>query len=956
MSKARVRLSRNLSSNLSHLALATLVAATVSGTGLGTIGCSGDTAPSPPTNAAATGAVVPHVFVGKMDGALIALVESETSIVAYTCGQGEAFGSRTGWYLGVRSGLDVGLVNANNGLRLQGNLSESGGSGTLVSPDGAETAWTVEPAREGAGLFDFEDAENLVGFIRTNDGETAGNAIVRVGTVGGTSPAPSPTSSPVSPTSTSPTPTPSVSFDNGGSTRLVPTTPVTVASNRVVTRTGPVVVFLVHGMSDNIGTKTVKEAADLANGACDAPRNTPLYGRCEWGQDFLPGLFGTTDIHTRLQNLAGRDVTGDAFLRDEQNRPPFDENLGRAVNTSGCWTSTTAGSTDEVFDPAIAQHFVTRVPTSATAPKFGKGRPPLLSAFVTYRDSTSGLVSAGRRVSRQIYAALRWYETTFAVTPGVILVSQSFGGLASRFLLSRPTPAELTGERNIEKVAICKEDLAKMDYVRDRTLYLLTLATPHEGSYMAEWGVPAKTFVTDVLTKLRQNLTTNPLAASIQATAALAGLLLQTDLGLQQKILDGIDSLLAVLKTPALTDLRLARMQDFNLGPLSPEKARRTGSSPILGAQKALVPIYTTLARSPGSDAFDSPDLKRGFTTYATKRPKAQGWITSTMFLADMVTRQFVPHGYGDATVAPYGPFQDILDRRARLFDASPTLQEFEAKFASDIEAVLATVSPWFEGLLGRNGAAVFRALGGDVTVNVPKAMVPIHTKTRWRIGFNGTTAPVPVPALECQGRRIPLDFTPLARALVTSFGTTQAVIDKIAGGDLNAVFEALGQAVANDNQLAQEVASWFVDAVAATTNLPAECNAAPDNPFDVFSLGELANWKVVAATGQIPVPVWIDTGEQVRDGEMDNDGCVHSASALGFTLGRQPFYFEHDRRDAPSAQFASWYRLYDNPVAEKYNHGLQYSNDVGLWIAQTFLNPRVGPVPAPDSFSVWPE
>ena len=50
-----------------------------------------------------------------------------------------------------------------------------------------------------------------------------------------------------------------------------------------------------------------------------------------------------------------------------------------------------------------------------------------------------------------------------------------------------------------------------------------------------------------------------------------------------------------------------------------------------------------------------------------------------------------------------------------------------------------------------------------------------------------------------------------------------------------------------------------------------------------------------------------------------------------------------------------SWYRLYDNPVTEKYNHGMQYQNDVGVWVSEDFLATNVGPLPQRDGFSVWP-
>src|SRR5262249_62189372 len=92
-----------------------------------------------------------------------------------------------------------------------------------------------------------------------------------------------------------------------------------------------------------------------------------------------------------------------------------------------------------------------------------------------------------------------------------------------------------------------------------------------------------------------------------------------------------------LLDTPALRDLRLATMQAFNLGPLAPDRARRTAASPMVGAQGALVPIYATLGRSPGGTDFDSPKLLEGFERYDHEREKAKGCIPSTMFFSDLL-------------------------------------------------------------------------------------------------------------------------------------------------------------------------------------------------------------------------------------------------------------------------------------------------------------------------------
>jgi|GEM_PF-1997385 len=933
---------------------------------------SDEPAPLPP--------VIPHVFVGHVTGsnALVAIVESDEAVVAYTCGVGGELATHTGWYFGVRDpsrGSAVELVNGPSGLRLRADVGVGGGTGVLTLADAREVPFTVEPARGEAGLYDYEDQANLVGFIRANDGAVAGSATVRSGagvatttptapTTSPVTPAPAPAPSPTPPTGTSPRPPQPdipVLFDNGGIPRLVAVTPIVSAERRVIKRGGPVVVFFMHGMADNLGLASPGSNDDVTE--CAGPKDSPFYGRCEWGQDFLPGVFGSANVEAQLSTLDNRDVTGDKFLRDVANVAAphqdfgFDESQGRAMS-GDCATDP---SSEERHDPKIARHFIVPGPLRpASLPALAPIRtpvPPPLSAFVTWRDPTRSLVFSGRRVTRQIYAALRWYEATYRVTPGVILVGQSFGGLVSRFILSRPDPQTIPPDLNRERVALCREDLAKMEYIRDRTLYLVTLATPHEGSQLAEWGPPVKSALRDLGVELRQGLATSTVAKVLRGMDSIATLLQRpTTPSLVEAAIDTIDGLLPQLESAsALTDLTLARMAAFNRGPLAPDRARRSAATPIVGAARTLVPVYATLGRSPGSDVFDSPNVLAGFERLPTKRVKARGWVVQTMLVADVLTRQFQPRGWGDATVAPYAEFRSILDRRERLFDASATTTQLEAKLGRDIQSVLRTASPWLLGRFGRDTDAVLSALQGEVTVALPHVMLPIHTDQKWRIGFDGSTLEVPMPAFQCGTKQIVLDLDALARLLVEKFRRTPDVLAAIAGKDLRGVLEALAVVVQESDTFARETARWFVGKVGELAPLPAECDARPDNPFDVFSLAELGNWKVVAATGRIPKPAFIPTGERASDGEMDSDGAVHSASALGFTLARQPFFFEHDRAD-DAGRLGSWYRLYDNPVAERRHHGLQYENDVGRWLRSAFLVPQVGPVPARDTFSTWVE
>lgn len=935
-------------------ALAVVLASALSGAA-----CSSE-APAP-TSCAAETVSNPNVFVGKTEGgeALVAFVHDGTTVMAYSCGVGAGFGTHTGWYGGVATGetaTAIEAVNGTQGLALRAEITGSAARGSITIADGRSFAFTAEQARGAAGLFEFEDAGNLVGLIRTNQGEVAGNAVVRVGSTG-TAPS-SPTSTPVTTTSSGSSPTPSlpVTFDNGGSNRNVSVVPVTTPAKRLVTRSGPVVVFLLHGMADNIGQKPTGAAEDFVE--CAGPKDTPFYARCEWGQDFLPGLFGSRSSQVVLSTLDGRDVTGDRFLTTPENRQPFDENLGRRMN-GDCVADPNEA---ERFDARTAMHFVVpgtvaqpirQLPSQIVVPP----TPPPIAAFTTWRDPTRSMAFSGRRVTRQIYAALRWYEETYRVTPGVVLLAQSFGGLASRFMLSKPDASVLTAEMNRENVRLCAEDLAKMDYVRDRTLYLLTLATPHEGSYLSEWGPLGKNTIRAILTDLRQGLATASLSTVARRVNDLATVL---QLNYTPSILDqavsGLDGFIPQLENaPALLDMRLALMEKFNLGPISPERARRSASSPILGAGKTLVPIYATLARSPGSDAFDSPDLLGGFAAWKAKRAKARGWINSTMLFSDPITRLTMPKGFGDATAAPYAQYRDILDRRARLFDASPSTEAMERALAPQLAAALEAASPWIAGRYGRTAAGVLRALNREGSLQLPNVSVPIHIDQKWSVGFRGFLE-VPMPALQCGTRTIRLDYDALARLLVNTYVSTPAVFTATRGRNLVQVLQGVGTVLQETDLFAKGVASWFVGKVRELANvqaLPAECNALPDSVFDVFAMAEIGNWRIVETTGLVPAPAWIPTGEPVSDGEMDTDGAVHSASALGFTLARRPFYFEHDRNDDGGAP-GSWYRLYDNPVTEKFNHGLQYENEVGRWVRDSFLAAGVGPIPSRTGFSGW--
>lgn len=883
-------------------------------------------------------------FVGEVAGgrALVAVVrDADGRVTAYACGVGAKPAERTAWFFGA-GGRDAGAIpplTSADGLVLDGRVDGDVARGTLRLADGQVLPWKAEPARKGAGLYESEDALALTGLVVTNDGRMAGNARLRVDGLAGIGPLDGSVSVRV-PGGVPPTgsPTVVVTFPVGTAIRTLPLVPVRSPARKTITSPSPTVMFLVHGMSDKTAQLTVTREDPVK---CEGFLDTPFYSRCEWGIDFIPGLFGLAENRAgTLFNLRGQDVSGMRYLDTPANRPLIDETLGiTARDARGCVTDPNAV---ETYDPRAAAHFVT-----AGVPD--PNRPPPLSVFVIWRDSTRGVVESGRRVTSQAYAALRWYETQYRTAPKVIFLTQSFGGLATRFLLSNPPRATFdTPLLNADRIPICPEERAKMDYLRDRTVYALTLATPHEGSYMAEWGQPPKDFLRGAIAGLDGVLAApNPLADLIRSVDDGLATLVGAPAGVVETARRGLGELDSLLDSPALRDMKLATMRAYNLGPLSPDRAARTAGSPIVGAQRTLIPVYATLGRSPGSHAFDSPKILEGFGIYEAEREKEKGWITSTMFGADLIVKQLIPDGFGRVDVAPYAEHAAILDRRARIFDLSSLNADVEHFIDEAAEGVLDALAPYFVGRFGPGVAGVFAYLA-SVEPILANAIVPIHLDRRWTLALTGSVE-VPIPALQCGGQTIALDYDVLVRALFETFGSTEAILDALANRSLEEVVAAALAATADGVDLLAGTLGWLVGKLDEFGDAPEGCEL----PLDVL------NWRLARTTGTVPAPEWTPTNTPVSDGEMDTDGPVHSASALGFTLGREPFFFEHDREDGPvidgKPTFGSWYRLYDNPVVEKYNHGMQYQNDVAGWVFDDFLAADVGPLPQPDGFSVWP-
>jgi hypothetical protein len=869
------------------------------------------------------------VYVGTVEGtdALVSVVTDGNSVIGYVCGK-ESWESHTGWFLtqlddNADSFGTITAADSASGHHLEGTVTEDQASGTIHFADGSTHHFTAETAdpKVGAGVFENHTSEGRAGLIITNDGKSAGTANVNTGL--------NTTSLQVTLNSST---SAGVNVSIGGVdassslTTLPPLNPTQV----LVTPIGPTLFIVVHGMSDPINTPA--SAID-----------TPSYSREEWSLDYFQGLLGgaDTDGGTQLPmfNFHGQNITN--HYSDATFLPKFDANTVE---------SAIAGTSQ------LAAHFLTlQNPGGDVATQ--SLTPPQLSAFITYRDSTGGLVESGQRIANQTYLAIRYYELHFHRTPKVVFVTQSFGGPTVRFVLSNPPQTSLDAPGspglNQDHIVLSAEDHRRMDYVRDRIVYTVTQAGPHEGSYMADFAAPLQADITAVAKAVDQG--TAGLPVELQATGTFYNLFvtlllavpgaLDDFISAQGAVHEGMADVEGFVNDRALRDLTHAYWARANVSLLHPKLARRTSASPILHAASQLVPIYTMGGRSPGGRAFTAPEMA-DFQRFSLESPKEQGWIIGTM-ATDLLLHARYPQGFGRADVGIYAPFQQKLDRRKRLVDAA-------AFSRGVINSVVDKIDPW----VGEKfGAGVEGALSEQLGLS-ERVATPIWLDQNGHFDLGGSVQ-VPALAFQCTNDdgavlRVVLDFGRLVTAMVNTYGSLTAAMTKLANLDLNGALQALALASTDTS----DITGWFVQRYSTFALTTGRCQLPGASVTSLLSIGNLANWHITQGIDTFPAPRWVREGTPVSDGEIDDDGVVTYDSAMGFSLGTQTaIFFDHTRTDftddtgAPAP--GSWYRFFDSAV-EIENHGMPRQYSTGHFIFATVEQPGAGPKPGPGALSTY--
>ncbi len=902
------------------------------------------------------------VFVGKIANtdALIALVINEDGMVVYTCGGENTWQSHTAWFYPVfdaplsSSGTIPNTANA-KGLEVAGNFDGETAVGTLKLEDGSSLTWAAKRVNpnSGAGLYTQTEDGNLGGLIVDNDGVSQGT--FGVGTADGNR-----TNSRIGVAN----PPTSSSTQVVGTTPLLPNLTlvrVTTIAPLVIPRVSPHIVVVLHGVTgvgdQALSSKSLEDNTDKDLTAVNGTRvlkphpGTRLHARSYWTAPFVSRLFGGQP-DSSLQTLGtGRLISGNEFLK---------------TNTAQDITSTNGFVAPPASDCNL-DDFIS--PQAEISRPIGDPVPPTRVVLLTHRDGKLSLVQQFKDATEQIFKCVQLYERRYRIQPNLMLVGHSGGGLVGRAILSSPSRVSLqTVFPDILGSAFNDWETtggvrSKMNYLRDRAQYLITLASPHQGSFFADWGLAARGKAAQIRAWLVNGgipenaisfnldaadvLMVQQLASSL-AFGAIANVLEPVALTVQRlrnDLIAGFDRIIAENydDNPVTAQLITSNWRTLNQTALAPQLARRTANSPIPGAANRLIPIYAAGARSAGSDILSSLDPNRVLGRFADLKnrqmtERAKFWLVG-LTLTDQITRRF-----GLLPTPPNG-FANRLDRVKATTWLSETTQVIgNSSF---------TLDAGFRAVWDLSGGNTATALVNYLsnTTSVPLNQVtldlPVYLSRGWNM--QSTAVNFRVPGLVCRNTagvalstiRL-LDYPYLLDAMLQNFRTIDLAIEAFA--------------TQNFNQLTTNLQTRGGLLATAATQLSLDFAAAllrPDIAV-IATCSNAANWRFEALNSSAQIPLPTQTVNLTSDGLVDHDGFVSYDSALGMTLGQNTQeFFNHTRLDFNNTP-GSWYRQYDSAL-EPFNHEIQRF-ETGAWINSTILSRGAGPLPAiTGTLSVFP-
>ena len=308
----------------------------------------------------------------------------------------------------------------------------------------------------------------------------------------------------------------------------------------------PVCIVLIHGITNSRSTniRLINEGK--------APRDTVnslRFSRHYWSYEFVQGLLGleSDKIYTFSDDTPAGELnaTIDGWENKHSQNSIFTDYI-----LTGCGIPPKTGPTGSCVG------FVTIMMTHR-------------DGSLSLKQQTADAASQIKRLYDEIFGL--WPE---AKQPQLILLCHSGGGLVARTICSKPhslgggISSLLNSPIPVERFS--RRDLDNMEFIRNRTLYIITLSTPHEGAPIAKVANQYGQFISGI------GLT-------------LAG----ATFGLWNPFQDVTDQDPQIL---ILKELCPNIMFDYNKGPLNPVLNKRSDGSLIpiycLGGRTATWPYY----------------------------------------------------------------------------------------------------------------------------------------------------------------------------------------------------------------------------------------------------------------------------------------------------------------------------------------------------------------------------
>jgi len=400
---------------------------------------------------------------------------------------------------------------------------------------------------------------------------------------------------------------------------------------------------------------------------------TLKHPRYYWGFYFVQSLLGTTGSY--LYTFSNARLNANNWPEGAYDTPV--PGISRLPTIA---VSPLVHKKDRRYLRYVQDHFIS---TSSTRRD--------LSLMLTHRDGSRSLSEQADTALNQIFEL---YNKIFDNNnePQIILVAHSMGGLVSRYILSNPYRS-------------ANKNLFRANFIRNRTICLLTMATPHEGSPLAD--------------KLQQiaNLVDTRQPWVVNIMRPLGGL------GLTPRKL--IDRFLG-FSDPDIYDLKVPRLLQLNRSVIAPQKAARNDGT--------LIPIYAISGRDPSNGRLNQPHLPR----IAFGNDIRNKMDTAGLVLIDQALKRIDSRGWGSP---PSGSRN--LDWIQRV-----SLQQIIETNKKEVEKLLNN-NKCLKLIVGR--------LGGIIRTSGLRSFnfdFPVYLDKKWmaRIVWKG----VPFKHWECGAFRIP--------------------------------------------------------------------------------------------------------------------------------------------------------------------------------------------------------